>query len=219
MNLPIINYFANGPQTIYADMREDFTNGCLTWVPSCPRQIKDYYELAELAMDFKERVGDFVEDELKGPVLKQWLAAMGRKTPPSLRAYQRKNKQITTSLIDNDINKIGALLSPGQKLYRGGIIVPGQQSQVLSTTFCPEVAINEDFYKGKAQKRGKLLIYILEVLNPKTCVYVYKQNKIGMGHEKEVLFASGAVVSINGINRSGQYMPSLPYEIISATIS
>ena len=219
MNLPVINYFANGPQTIYTDMREDFANGSPTWVPTCPRQIKDYYELAELAMNFKERVKDFVEDKLKESVLKQWLAIMGSRTPQLLRAYQEENKNINTSLIDNEINKIDALLSPGQKLYRGGDIVSGKQPQVLSTTFCPAVAINEDLYNGKAQKRGKLLIDVLEVLDPKTCVYVYKQKGTKMGHEKEVLFASGAFVSINGVKSSGQYGSGLPYEIISATIS
>lgn len=219
MNLPIIDYFANGPQTVYTGVQQDFTEK--GWVTKLinPQQINDYYELAELAMEFKERVEVFVEDELKESVLKQWLAIMGSPTPQSLRAYQEKNKSIDASLIDNDINQIGALLSPGQKLYRGGIISPGVQAQALSTTFCPAVAINEDFYKGKAKNRGKLLIYVLEVLDPKTCVYVYKQKGTKMGHEKEVLFASGAFVSINEVKKSGLHECGLPYEIISATIS
>lgn len=219
MNLQMINYFADGTRTIYTDMRKDFANGCLTWVPTNPRKIRDYYELAELAINCNKQVGNFVAKELEGPVLKSWLAVMGSSTPQSLQTYQRKSKQIATSLIDYDINKIGALLSPGQKLYRGGNIVSGKQSQVLSTTFCPAVAINEDFYNGKAQKRGKLLIYVLEVLDPKTYVYVYKQKGTKMGHEKEVLFASGAFISINGVKSSGKHECGLPYEIISATIS
>ena len=144
---------------------------------------------------------------------------MGSRTPRSLRDYQHKNKQIDTALIDNDINQIGALLNPGQKLYRGGSITSGVQNNVLSTTFCPEVAINEAFYKGKAQKLGKIQIYVLEAVDPKTCVYVYKQTRTALGHEREVLFASGAVVSINMVNRSGRHGCGLPYEIISATIS
>ena len=149
----------------------------------------------------------------------QWLGAMPSQIPKALRAYQHKNKQIATVLIDNDINQIGTVLSPGQKLYRGGGITSGVQGNVLSTTFCPEVAINEAFYKGKAQKFGKIQIYVLEAVDPKTCVYVYKQTGTVLGHEREVLFASGAVVTINEVKKSGLHECGLPYEIISATIS
>ena len=107
MKLPIIDYFANGTRTIYTGMRDDFANGCMTWVSTSPREIKDYYELAELAISFKERVGDFVKDELKGRVLRTWLNVMGSQAPKSLQRYQRKSKQIPTSLINNYINKIG----------------------------------------------------------------------------------------------------------------
>ena len=93
MPLPIIDYFANGPQTINTNFKEDFSKGRLDWIPADPHTIKDYYELAELAISSREPVGRFVGEALNSSGLMQWLGAMPSQIPKALQAYQHKNKQ------------------------------------------------------------------------------------------------------------------------------
>ena len=217
MTLPLIDFFAYGPRTVYTSHEIDFSKGRINWIPSSPVTIAGYYELAELPFLFGNIADRFVEDMLTTKVLRPWRNPMGSSVPPPLGQYQKKYAK--TANVDAVIKSIGASLSPGQKLFRGGITSPGIQSGVLSTTFSPEVAMNEALWKGKANAIGKIQIYVLEVVNPKTCVYVFRQHGSNLGHEKEVLFASGAFVSVGTVVKCGTSVCGLPYEIISATIS
>lgn len=217
MPLPLIDFFADGARTVYTSHEMGFSKGRIDWIPSNPVIVGDYYELAELPFRFDNVADWFVEDMLTTKVLRPWRNPMGSSVPPPLGQYQKK--YANTANVDSVIKSIGALLSPGQKLFRGGTTNPGVQSGVLSTTFSPEVAMNEALWNGKANAIGKIQIYVLEVVDPKTCVYVFRQHGSNLGHEKEVLFASGAFVSVGAVVKCGTSVCGLPYEIISATIS
>lgn len=217
MNLPRIDYFENGPQTVYRGFTQGFKDGHVDWTPSDPVIINNYVELAELAMSDINVVDQFVDSFLTLSVMKPWRQPMGGAVPFALSKYQKKH--VETKDVDAAIASIGVKLSAGQKLYRGGLTLPGIQSNVLSTTFSPAVAINEALWRGKAETRGILSVYVLEVVAPVTSVYVFKQHGSNLGHEKEVVFASGARVAIGGVARTGSMLDGMPYEIVEATIS
>ena len=218
MKLPLINYFETGPQTIYI-AHEQFLSrdGYLACKPIKPVTIKNHIELAELAIKHNCIVDDFVKSFLTASVMKPWRVPMGGRVPPALSQYQKERGHQPD--IDAAINAIGATLTEGQVLYRGGITQSGVQTNALSTTFSPEIAINEAFYKGKANKFGILRIYVFTAFMPRTHVYVFRHHISRLGHEKEVLFASGATVGNDHVAKKGQMPDGLPYEIIEATIS
>lgn len=217
MKLPKIDYFENGPQTIYRGCTQSFKDGHIVWEPSDPIIVNNYVELGELAMSYKNAVAQFVDLFLKSSILKSWRQSMGSTVPYALSKYQKKYGE--TEDVDAAIASIGAKLSEGQKLYRGGFTSSGIQLDVLSTTFDPAVAINEALWGGKAAKQGILSVYVLEVVAPNTCVYVFKQRGSNLGHEKEVVFASKANVIIGGVAKEGKLSDGTPFKIIEAKIS
>ncbi len=62
----------------------------------------------------------------------------------------------------------------------------------LSTTFCPQIALRNAEWKGKAHKQGRLDLFVLRVTEPRTKAFVFKRAGTNLGHENEILFATGA---------------------------
>lgn len=124
---------------------------------------------------------------------------MPSKTPKVLFDYQQKYPNYTANEVDKEINNIGHTLSDGQYLFHGGSWLNGtlnrfQTTAPLSTSFCPQVALRNAEWKGKAYDNNKIEIFILHADNPITNVFAFPRKNTKMGNEKEVLFASGATL-------------------------
>jgi len=60
-----------------------------------------------------------------------------------------------------------------------------------------------NFDKGKAYDNGVLDLFVIRVKNSKTPVFVYDNKDPDLGHEKEVLFASGAKLTLKSVHVIG----------------
>jgi len=120
---------------------------------------------------------------------------MPRKTPVPIRDYQNKYPLDDYTSVDYSIKEHGCILSDGQFLFHAGLW-PYETIKPLSTTFCPQVALNNVLHKAKAFNNGRIDIFVLRVVNPKTKVFVFQRTGTRLGHENEVLFASGATLII-----------------------
>lgn len=130
-----------------------------------------------------------------------WREHMPSKTPPSITEFQQNYPQYNQSNVDADINSIGKTLSDGQFLFHGGLWFSDSKNEVtlrkpLSTSFCPQVALRNAEWGGKAYDQGQIDLLVLRVSNPRTNIFAYKRKGTKMGNEKEVLFASGATVKL-----------------------
>jgi hypothetical protein len=57
------------------------------------------------------------------------------------------------------------------------------------------VALRNAEHKGKAYEAHRVDLFVICVAASATKAFVYKRNGLGLGHENEVLFASGASLS------------------------
>lgn len=128
-----------------------------------------------------------------------WRRAMPSSTPKPLKDYKSKYPQYDGASVDFEIHTHGAHLSPGQVLFHAGAW-PGGVSFVsdrpLSTSFCPQVALRNAEHKGKAYDAGRLDIFVVRVATSAALAFVYKRKGASLGHENEVLFASGVTLTL-----------------------
>lgn len=132
---------------------------------------------------------------------KIWRQTMPRRTPIQLTNYQRK--YIFDNSVVQEINKIDCILSDGQFLFHGGCWM-GENfigaeyitSLPFSTSFCPQVALRNAEWGGKAYDAGVIDLLVLKVTQPYTRVFSYKIKGTDKGNEKEVLFSSGAKLKL-----------------------
>jgi hypothetical protein len=86
-------------------------------------------------------------------------------------------------------------IAAGQFLFHGGYWANDSSSfttpRPFSTSFCPQVALRNAEWKGKAYDAGRVDLMVVRVTQPKTKAYAYSRNG-NHGNEKEVVFASGA---------------------------
>lgn len=124
-------------------------------------------------------------------------------TPPALSDYQSRYPRFNQVLVEREIDEYGLLLAEGQKLFHGGDWSQGKDyvvtSRPFSTAFCPQIARRSAEGKGKAYDAGRIEITTLTVVSPRTKAYLFGPEG-ELGHEKEVLFASGATIRVT--NRS-----------------
>lgn len=123
------------------------------------------------------------------------LSLMPVPTPEIFVDYKTKPKNINAEELNETILKVGKCLSKNQYLFHGGTWEDGNETittqRPLSTSFCPQIAMRNAEYNGKAFDAGRIDLLVLKVLYPKTPVFVYNK-AIDQNGEKEVLFASGA---------------------------
>jgi hypothetical protein len=134
---------------------------------------------------------------------KFWRQCMPSRTPDAIRNFQQKYPHYDQIEVDSEINRSSNLLSEGQFLFHGGLW-PCNTSQLqlnrpFSTSLCPQVALRDAEWGGKAYDVGQIDLFVLRVANAKTNVFVYRRKGTRMGNEKEVLFSSGAELTL--INR------------------
>lgn len=156
--------------------------------------------IAQVGAD--NRVENFIDTALSTSInYKLMKQMMPYKTPNELFNYQKKYPFYDDYQLNNDIHAINAILSKQQVLFHGGKWINDMQTKLVtikpfSTTFSPLVALNEALHKGKAFDANGIDLFVVKVNNPQTPVFVYKNKGTLFGHEKEVLFASGAKLKL-----------------------
>lgn len=214
MPLPLVNVFSNEYRkysTRIATNEESLAfykkNGY--FLHEIPDKVLECIWFAQEAAEYMCRVGvdneleSFIDDALhKSISFEKMIGSMPLTTPKVLLDYQASPKLTTSFSVDNAINYYGDFLSDGQYLFHGGNWDDFNNGLIterpLSTSFCPQVALRNAEWCGKAYKVGKVDLLVLKVKNPKTKVFVY--NKEGEhSNEKEILFSSGAKLMVKKI--------------------
>ena len=125
---------------------------------------------------------------------------MPQKTPKSLSDYQKLYPKCDFKSIDAEINNIGAKLTPGQVLFHGGVwpdVESFTTERPFSTSFCPQIALREAEFRGKAYDFSQIDLFVLCVRQSFSNVFIYRQSGTSFGHEKEVLFSYGSILRLN----------------------
>ena len=128
----------------------------------------------------------------KSTELRIWQQYMPTITPEALLDYKNNHAEYHREKVDEAINKTGCILSEGQILFHGGCFndLEVSTNKPLSTTLCPQIALRNAEWCGKAYDCGRIDIYILTVSSPIINVFFFNIEE-NLGNEKEVLFASG----------------------------
>jgi hypothetical protein len=115
--------------------------------------------------------------------------------PEAITSYQGEFSKDDWALANEAINAHGVLIADGQRLFHGGHWASASSTlttaRPFSTSFCPQVALRNAEWGGKAYDAGRVDLMVVRVSQPKTKAYAYSREG-DHGHEKEVVFASGA---------------------------
>lgn len=118
--------------------------------------------------------------------------------PEALSAYQSEYPNHDEARADEAIKTHGVEMTEGQILFHGGLWASENPaiitSRPFSTSFCPQVALRNAEFRGKAYDDDRVDLMVVRVTQPKTKAYVFGRES-DHGHEKEVVFASGAQVT------------------------
>lgn len=151
-------------------------------------------------------LGNFINSALNNsPHFKTWRGAMPSRTPNALSKYQKEFPNYSHIDVDSEINSIGQSLADGQMLFHGGLWPGGNSDEFklirpFSTSFCPQVALRNAEHKGKAYDNNRINLFVLRATRPTTKVFSFRRSGTNLGHENEVLFASGAYLKLRAIN-------------------
>ncbi|HHF3044613.1 TPA: hypothetical protein ACPJ02_000157 [Vibrio alginolyticus] len=245
-NLPVVNVFSE-PYEIW-NMRSPTIDEMMKYGMHC--QIKDslrakihnHYEAATYTLFYPgcTRLDNVIQEKLEdSPSYKQMRAMMPSRTDQLLSDFQNKFQAAHFDQVSDVVNRDGILLTEGQILYHGGFWsgAIGQEfvtERPLSTSFSPHMACENAAWAGKSYDAGELHLIILRVVNPQTRAFCFRINGTSKGHEKEVLFANGARLTLRSktlINRSGRASKScdiyagrllektIPYYLLEMDIS
>ncbi len=131
----------------------------------------------------------------QSPAYRALQALMPAVVPVALDAYQGAFAEAEFDAADDAIEAHGVTLADGQFLFHGGLWPSDRStfttSRPLSTSFCPQVALRNAEWRGKAYDAGRVDLMVLRVTQPRTKAYAFGRDG-ERGHEKEVVFASGA---------------------------
>jgi hypothetical protein len=120
---------------------------------------------------------------------------MPQDVPEALSSYQGEFSGHNWAMADEAIKAHGTEIAEGQFLFHGGHWASDNPtlttSRPFSTSFCPQVALRNAEWQGKAYDAGRLDLMVVCVTQPKTKAYAYSRDG-DHGNEKEVVFASGA---------------------------
>lgn len=109
--------------------------------------------------------------------------------------YQAIFPHHDAALADAALNAVGVEVAEGQLLFHGGAWDSDAStlttSRPFSTTFCPQVALRNAEWRGKAYDADRVNVMVVRVAKSKTKAYAYSRQG-PHGNEKEVVFASGA---------------------------
>lgn len=129
---------------------------------------------------------------------KELLAKMPERVPERLASYQSEHQAHLFREADEAINAHGVAMPEGQFLFHGGVLSgndhPFTTTRPLSTSFCPQVALRNAEWRGKAFDAGRVELAVLRVQGQSHRAFVFGSDG-DHGHEKEVVFASGMQVT------------------------
>lgn len=151
-------------------------------------------------------LGNFVNSALNNsPHFKAWRDVMPSRTPNALSKYQKEFPNYNHIDVDSEINDIGRSLDEGQMLFHGGVWPGGCSAEFksirpFSTSFCPQVALRNSEHRGKAYDANRIDLLVLRAIRPITKVFSFRRYGTNLGHENEVLFASGAHLKLRSRN-------------------
>ena len=115
--------------------------------------------------------------------------------PEALSSYQGKFSKHDWAIADEAIKAYGVELAEGQRIFHGGHWASDSTSfttsRPFSTSFCPQVALRNAEWKGKAYDSGRVDLMVVCVTRPSTKAYAFSREG-DHGNEKEIVFASGA---------------------------
>ncbi|MEO8723341.1 MAG: hypothetical protein ABI395_07440 [Sphingobium sp.] len=147
---------------------------------------------------------NYINDKLnENCEYKAWRQAMPSVTPSNIADYQKSLSTCDLNAVSREIGTIGQVLPHGQCLFHAGVsALPStfMTSRPVSTSFCPDVALRNAEHKGKAYHGGRIDLFVFEAYNPTTAMFVFRRGGTNLGHENEVLFASGAQVKTTASN-------------------
>lgn len=118
--------------------------------------------------------------------------------PPAFSAYQGSFTERDWVPADTAIKANDVVTAEGQLLFHGGHW--SSDSNILTTTrplftsFCPQVALRNAEWCGKAYDSGRVGLMVVRVTRSEAKAYAYSLEG-DYGNEKEVVFASGAILS------------------------
>jgi hypothetical protein len=176
----------------------------------------------------------FIENQLdKNHHYTHWLRCMPPNPSVNISKYRQSYPNYNSSNVDKEINEIGLTLSDGQYLFHGGLWPNAGFQQItltkpFSTSFCPQVALRNAEWRGKAYDAGQIDLFVLRTIEPKTNVFVFNKNDAEMGNEKEVLFSSGAKLTLCNrvlikndyyVSKDNQLPKTVPIYVIEVDIS
>lgn len=142
----------------------------------------------------------------KSEAFQAMIEAMPTQVPPSIEKY--KNEYPSYSLQDTliDIERHGNNLHEGQILFHGGYFPYHQctdegfiTERPLSTSFCPQIALRNAEWRGKAFDQGEIHLLVLRINSPSVKAFVFGLNG-ELGNEKEVLISSNVILRPNKVS-------------------
>ncbi|ASM00643.1 hypothetical protein JY446_08690 [Serratia marcescens] len=184
------------------------------WRPCCQIKVKidlilnSAHDAARLIAGNKDenRIDNHVISYLeKNMEYKKWRECMPHSTPKQLIDYQENYPPKDFEVINSLISKHGMLIPVGQALFHGGIWpldkMGGQvksflTNRVLSTSFCPKVALNNGDWRGKAYDAGRIDLMVITIKSIDKKAFVFSLDEGSHSHEMEVLFERGVQLSL-----------------------
>lgn len=205
MYLPLINVF-DPPYEIW-NSRETSLEERLAYVRNKQpvqffileehiKTIQTHFDAAVHILNSRIDVGfeRYIDDYLEASeACKVWKKYIPRKTSKALLDYKTKYPKYDKNEVDKAIKSLGLYVSEGQIFFHGGIFDDTEEyitERPLSVSFCPQVALRNAEWFGKAYDRNRIDLVVLKAVSPSTNAYFYRLDK-EHGNEKEVLFASG----------------------------
>ncbi len=206
VSLPVVDTFTPAYkvwETRPATLEEMIANGSPDDVKV---NLKETISDARAAAEYMARVGsdnklsNYIEAALnKSAAYKEWQKAMPSSTPNEISRYQKNYQKSKSFKVSNEIEQKGAFLSTGQFLFHGGLwsqVSSFVTERPLSTSLCPQVALRNAELQGKAYDAGRLDLFVLYITTPNTKAFVFKHKGTSLGHESEVLLASGVSLTL-----------------------
>ncbi|MFM4908542.1 hypothetical protein ACEUCM_05815 [Aeromonas dhakensis] len=214
MSLPLVNVFSEEYRKYsYRKATKEEGLAFLREHGYCSNDVRDKLLeciwFAQEAAEYMCRVGadngleSFIDHALDKSInFEKMISSMPSETPSVLLDYKTSPVLTNPSEVDHAIDVHGRCLSDGQYLFHGGNFDDFKDDLVtkrpLSTSFCPQIALRNAEWCGKAYRAGKVDLLVLKVTNPKTKVFVY--DRAGEhSNEKEILFSSGASLVVKKI--------------------
>ncbi len=212
MNLDLVNVFehayetwATRDATLEERMRHSTKTGELLLFirERLKARVENHLDAAKYILKavtdngLENHIENYLRDSFKFNTI---LNIMPKITPTSIVNYKESFQANDLEQVSIDINNYGNILHNNQYLFHGGFWSPKKNNLIiidrpLSTSFCPQVALRNAEWKGKAYDSGEVHLFVLRVTNPKTKVYIFSLAG-ELGNEKEVLFSSGAKLEI-----------------------